>query len=197
MEAVESRGALLGIGRDLSPNYHYQLRGHRDRHPGSRAGLPGDTQGLNSGVVLYRLAAMRASALYNSLLEPGAPSRLAQEFGYEFTLAEQDWMTNLGLKYPQLVHVLPCQYNRQTSIQWLKPPYEDTFEDFHSCPEVRLRHLNGCGPRPEDCKIDTTNSVYWSNRTIYLNTVQINFEVFWWSMGRVSELAKISERTQP
>ena len=83
-----------------------------------------------------------------ALLEPGAPTRLAATFLYQFTLAEQvrsahwqlcrhpwntfhggepgaqDWFTNVQLSHPELVHVLPCQYNRQTSIQWLRPPYE-------------------------------------------------------------------------
>ena len=84
----------------------------------------------------------------------------------------QDWFTNVALAHPHLVHVLPCELNRQTSIQWLHPPYEEVFEKFHSCPTVKVRHLNGCGPRPQDCKIDTSNSVYWQNRTIYLETVK-------------------------
>ena len=33
------------------------------------------------------------------------------------TLAEQDWMTNLGYSHPELIHILPCQFNAQTSIQ--------------------------------------------------------------------------------
>ena len=83
----------------------------------------------------------------------------------------QDWFTNVALAHPQLVYVLPCEFNRQTSIQWLHPPYEEDFEMFHSCPSVKVRHLNGCGPRPQDCKIDTSNSTYWQDRTIYLETV--------------------------
>ena len=45
MEAVSRQGAVVGIGRDLSPNYHYQLDRYRREHPGSDAGMPGDTQG--------------------------------------------------------------------------------------------------------------------------------------------------------
>jgi len=187
---MKRQGALLGIGRDLSPNYHYVLTQYRIENPGSNAGLPGDTQGLNTGVVLYRLEALRSSPIYNSLLEKGAPSDLALQFKYVFTLAEQDWFTNVGLAHPQLVYVMPCQFNRQTSIQWLHPPYEEDFEKFHSCPSVKVRHVNGCGPRPQDCKIDTSNSTYWQKRTIYLETVQINFEIFWLSMAHVTQLAK-------
>jgi len=189
-EQMKRQGALLGIGRDLSPNYHYVLTQYRIDNPGSKAGLPGDTQGLNTGVVLYRLEALRSSPIYNSLLEKGAPSHLAMQFKYVFTLAEQDWFTNVALAHPQLVYVLPCQFNRQTSIQWLHPPYEEDFEKFHSCPSVKVRHVNGCGPRPQDCKIDISNSTYWQNRTIYLETVQIDFEIFWLSMAHVTQLAK-------
>ena len=131
----------------------------------------------------------------------------------------QDWFTNVALAYPELVYVLPCEFNRQTSIQWLHPPYEEDFEKFHFCPRVKVRHLNGCGPRPEDCKIDRSNSVYWRNRTIYLETVsnhtlllfkfaktnnnenmsfqvQINFEIFWLSMAHVTHLAKLREGSE-
>ena len=85
--------ALLGIGRDLSPNYYYVLAKYRAQNPGSKAGLPGDTQGLNTGVVLYRLEALRSSPIYNSLLEKGAPADLALQFKYVFTLAEQVYHT--------------------------------------------------------------------------------------------------------
>ena len=46
----------------------------------------------------------------------------------------------------------------------------------------------------QDCKIDTTNSVYWRHRTVYLGTVQINFEIFWYSMGIVTEMAKTRDK---
>ena len=88
-EQMKRQGALLGIGRDLSPNYHYVLTQYRIENPGSNAGLPGDTQGLNTGVVLYRLEALRSSPVYNSLLEKGSPNDLALQFKYVFTLAEQ------------------------------------------------------------------------------------------------------------
>ena len=190
-EKMKDQGALLGIGNDLSPNYHYVLTKYREENPGSKAGFPGKSQGLNTGVVLYRLEALRSSFLYLSFLKPGGSTKLAKQFKYVFTLAEQvnsqlarlwqradcsllmsqDWFTNVALAYPELVYVLPCEFNRQTSIQWLHPPYEEDFEKFHFCPKVKVRHLNGCGPRPEDCKIDRSNSVYWQNRTIYLETV--------------------------
>ena len=45
----------------------------------------------------------------------------------------KDWFTNLYYSHPSLFHILPCYYNRQTSVQYLMPPFEDVFEDFHKC----------------------------------------------------------------
>ena len=88
-EKMKDQRALLGIGNDLSPNYHYVLTKYREENPGSKAGFPGKSQGLNTGVVLYRLEALRSSTLYLSLLKPGGSTKLAKQFKYVFTLAEQ------------------------------------------------------------------------------------------------------------
>ena len=34
------------------------------------------------------------------------------------TLAAQDWLTCLAWEQPELVYRLPCQFNRQTSLQY-------------------------------------------------------------------------------
>ena len=67
-------------------------------------------QGLNTGVVLYRLDRMRQSLLYSSYLHPEAlddlmgrslnlvpQHKLVDDFRYnlEMSLAEQDWFTAL------------------------------------------------------------------------------------------------------
>ena len=36
---------LIGVGLDLSPNYHFQLTKYRDQHAGSQLGFPGPLQG--------------------------------------------------------------------------------------------------------------------------------------------------------
>ena len=40
-----SAGTLMGVGLDLSPNYHQQLTNYRRHNPGSRLGYPGSLQG--------------------------------------------------------------------------------------------------------------------------------------------------------
>lgn len=62
--------ALIGVGHDLSP--HYSPR-----------------RGLNTGVVLYSLEAMRASREYNSALEPDRVAGLLHRAGISPSLAEQ------------------------------------------------------------------------------------------------------------
>ena len=139
-------------------------------------------------MVLYNLAALRSSVLYNSYLTPKMITNLTEEFMYEMTLAEQDWFTNLGYRHPDMFYVLPCGFNRQTSIQFLIPPFEETFEDFHSCKpkeDVVICHGNGCGPTPEDCGFYPKNSTseYWKDRKMYMEDVHMDIEVFWLRMS--------------
>ena len=46
-------------------------------------------KGFNTGVVLYNLAEMRRSALYNSYLTPAMVTMLEKKYMYGYTLAEQ------------------------------------------------------------------------------------------------------------
>ena len=82
-------GRLVGAGRDLSPWYWGRLAAYRARHPGTRLGSPGRGQGLNTGVVLYNLAAMRRSRLYNSYLAPAMVTRLQEKYMFSYTLGDQ------------------------------------------------------------------------------------------------------------
>ena len=61
---------VIGVGLDLSPHYRQMLEqsGYITSHPGSMLGKQGRFQGLNMGVVLFRLDKMRSSKLYNSHL---------------------------------------------------------------------------------------------------------------------------------
>ena len=113
-----SETAVIGIGPDLTPHYRHETREYRARHPDTRVGGPGPgAQGYNSGVVLYRLDRMRASAVYNKYIAPAGVDRLMTSFMYRMFLAEQDWLTNLGWTHPELFYNLPCEFNRQTSIR--------------------------------------------------------------------------------
>ena len=148
--------------------------------------MPGPTQGFNTGVVLYNLEAMRRSTLYNKYLSPGMVDMILRKFMYEFTLAEQDWFTSLSFLHPDLFYVLPCRFNRQTSIQYLQPPWEEMFEHFHSCDpksEVMIFHSNGCGPQPQSCGLEPSSAnytgSYWTNRTRYWTDIHMEFNSFW------------------
>ena len=55
---------LIGVGVDASPHYRKFLENYLRDHPSSPLGLPGSSQGLNTGVVLYRLDNMRKNKLY-------------------------------------------------------------------------------------------------------------------------------------
>ena len=112
-----SPSTLIGIGPDLTPHYRKVLSDYISRHPNTSLGLPGSTQGYNSGVVLYQLERMRESDLYNMYTTSQGVDKLMKKYSYKMFLAEQDWLTNLGFTHPHMIYNLPCQFNRQTSIK--------------------------------------------------------------------------------
>ena len=82
---------LLGGGYlDLHPQVRSETTRYNPISPcQSPLGLPGAQQGLNTGVVLFCLAKMRASHLYNELLEPEEVYRLKDLYMYHFGLGDQ------------------------------------------------------------------------------------------------------------
>ena len=144
--------ALIGIGPDLTPHYHSVLTQYIKNNPNTSLGLPGPMQGFNTGVVLYRLDKMRESVLYNHYVTPGGVDQLMKKYMFKMTVGDQDWMTNLGFSHPELFYSLPCNYNRQTSIDYLRPPMVDIFPSYHQCEgDIKIWHRNGCGPTPRCC----------------------------------------------
>ena len=109
--------ALIGIGPDLTPHYRIVLTDYIAQHPNTTLGLPGASQGYNSGVVLYQLERMRRSSQYNKYTTVDGVGDLMTKYSYRMFLAEQDWLTNLGFTHPSMIYNLPCQFNRQTSIK--------------------------------------------------------------------------------
>ena len=179
-------GKLIGIGNDLSVNYYHNLAKYRFLNEGSQLGFHGDKQGFNTGVVLYNLAEMRRSALYNSYLTPTMVTMLEKRYMYGYTLAEQDWFTSLYYSHPGLFHVLPCRFNRQTSIQYLKPPNEEYFELFHACEPKSdnvITHTNGCGPKPGACDIQPESAnytgTYWKTHSTYMEDPHMEMCGMW------------------
>ena len=105
-------------------------------------------------------------------------------------MSSQDWFTSLYYSHPGLFHVLPCKFNRQTSIQYLQPPMEEYFEMFHSCEpksENVITHTNGCGPQPEACGVlphsANYTGTYWKNRTRYWKDIHVDFDNFWQALA--------------
>ena len=179
--------AIIGIGSDLTPHYRNTLGNYIAKHPNTSLGLPGKMQGFNTGVVLYRLDKMRESVLYNQHVTPEGVDQLMTKYMYTMFLAEQDWMTNLGFSYPHLFYHLPCQFNRQTSINYLQPPWVDIFHSYHYCDlprNIKIFHRNGCGPTPKCCGHD-----YPSNGS-QLHDINVDVEQFWLSVSNINKFER-------
>ena len=48
------------------------------------------------------------------------------------SVGDQDWLTLLSWAEPSLFHILPCQYNLQTSLQYWHQ-YRNTFRQYRQC----------------------------------------------------------------
>ena len=60
----------IGLAVDLSPHYWHKLETFRRENPDTELGLPGDKQGLNTGVALYDLSCLRGSELFANYTTP-------------------------------------------------------------------------------------------------------------------------------
>ena len=179
--------ALIGIGPDLTPHYHSVLTTFVAKHPNSSLGLPGKMQGFNTGVVLYRLDKMRESALYNQYVTPEGVDQLMEKYMFKMTVGDQDWMTNLGFSHPDIFYHLPCQFNRQTSIDYLRPPWVDIFPAYHHCDlpsNIRVWHRNGCGPTPRTC------GHQYPSRGSQIHDISVDVEQLWVSLAEIKERPK-------
>ena len=145
---------IIGLGPDLSPNYHTNLKVYRNKNPETNLGKPGKFQGFNMGVVLYDLEGMRKSRKYNKYLEVSRTKSMIEKYAFHLTLAFQDWFTEIGWESPELFYNLPCTFNVQVSMQFFKDPWKTVFHDYHYCDKpsnIKIFHKNGCGPSPEEC----------------------------------------------
>jgi len=70
-------------------------------------------QGVNSGLVLYKLDNMRKSREYNEELTAERMESLSGRYlpNHDWNLAEQDWFSLLSWEKAHLVKLLPCQFN--------------------------------------------------------------------------------------
>ncbi|XP_076134929.1 xyloside xylosyltransferase 1 [Alosa pseudoharengus] len=145
--------AVIGIAREMQPVYRHTFWQYRKENPKSGVGdPPPDGQpGFNSGVMLLDLEAMRASALYNRLLEPERVARLAEQYHFRGHLGDQDFFTMIGMEHPRLFHPLACGWNRQLCTWWRDHGYGDVFQLYYRCPgPVYIYHGNCNTPIPDD-----------------------------------------------
>ncbi len=112
---------------------------------------PDGLTGFNSGVLLLDLDRMRQSKHYNSLLNAESVQKLTEEFHFKGHLGDQDFFTLLNMKYEELFHVLPCEWNRQLCRWWEDKGYQDVFHLYFNCDApVKIYHGNCNTPIPED-----------------------------------------------
>ena len=179
----------MGVGVETTPHYRKFLARYLEDNPQSHLGLPGPQQGLNTGVVLFNLQSMRESQEYRDNLRPDRVDILIRKYGYNMTVGDQDWFTNLSWDHPDKFFILPCHYNAQTNIQQLTPPWEEVFDSYHYCDvktRLKIVHRNGCGPIPQMCgNTPDPNSEYWRNKKNFYVDMHVNIEGLWEIMADI------------
>lgn len=146
-------GAVIGITREMQPVYRHTFWQYRKENPQTRVGEPppDGLPGFNSGVMLLDLGAMRASALYNQLLEPSNVAKLADQYRFRGHLGDQDFFTMIGMEHPELFYSLACGWNRQLCTWWRDHGYGDVFQLYYRCSgPVYIYHGNCNTPIPDD-----------------------------------------------
>lgn len=159
-----TKSTLFGLAPELSPVYRHILYNYRLKHntsfgdplkpvkPPHYTGYPG----LNSGVMLFNLERIRNSEFYGSLISEPMVQNLVKKYLFKGHLGDQDYFTILGYERPELVHMLPCQFNRQLCVWWRDHGYSDIFEQYFQCGgNVKIYHGN--------CNTPVPNTQYFYN----------------------------------
>lgn len=98
---------------------------------------------------------MRASSLYNQLLEPSNVAELADQYRFRGHLGDQDFFTMIGMEHPELFYSLACGWNRQLCTWWRDHGYGDVFQLYYHCGgPVYIYHGNCNSPIPDDWLYD-------------------------------------------
>ncbi|XP_037106041.1 xyloside xylosyltransferase 1 [Syngnathus acus] len=146
-------GAVLGIVREMQPVYRHTFWQYRKENPQTRVGdpPPEGLPGFNSGVMLLDLAAMRASALYNQLLDKRNVTKLAEKYSIKGHLGDQDFFTVISMEHPELFYSLACGWNRQLCTWWRDHGYRDVFQLYYQCDgPIYIYHGNCNTSIPDD-----------------------------------------------
>ena len=137
---------LLGLAPELSPVYRHILYIYRNKHKTTLLGEPKGLgfPGFNSGIVLMKLDRLRKSNLYHSLMTNSSLQRLTNKYSFKGHLGDQDFYTLIGLEYPELFYMLPCNWNRQLCQWWKSKGYDDIFDKFYECKGVVSLYHGNC-----------------------------------------------------
>lgn len=110
--------------------------------------------------MLLDLAGMRASSLYNQLLEPERVAKLANQYRFRGHLGDQDFFTMIGMEHPELFYSLACGWNRQLCTWWRDHGYGDIFQLYYHCDgPVYIYHGNCNTPVPDEWRWNQKQSV--------------------------------------
>lgn len=143
---------LFGLAPELSPVYRHVLYLYRSKNPTSKIGDPimnGGYPGLNSGMILFMLDRLRNSSSYPQLVHASNVTALAKKYSFKGHLGDQDFYTLLGFERPELVSVLPCNWNRQLCTWWSDHGYRDVMSQYAHCEgKVHVWHGNCNTPIP-------------------------------------------------
>jgi len=89
--------------------------------------------GTNTGVVLYHLERIRQNSLLVEQTKTKSMQALADLLEFEGVVGDQEWYTLLLWKYPQLLKILPCEYNVQrTPLEFYPNPCGNKVKILHS-----------------------------------------------------------------
>ncbi|XP_071453542.1 xyloside xylosyltransferase 1-like [Hetaerina americana] len=168
--------AILGIAPELAPTYMHAFHSYRTSNPDTKIGEPfieDGYPGFNSGILLLNLDRMRQSKILAKFIGEditGNPEdteeikeleeevngrvtsvgNLVKKYSFVSNFGDQDFYTLLGVEYPELLHVIPCNWNQQLCIGWgEQEAYIDVFDRYFRCDgEVKVYHGNCNSPIP-------------------------------------------------
>ncbi|KAH7960961.1 hypothetical protein HPB49_025319 [Dermacentor silvarum] len=145
--ALFPTGTIMGMAYDLQPGYRHVLQKYRRKHPGTTCGEPPPrgNPGMNSGVVLVDLEAVRNSAIYKNFLRAKVVNFLVKKYSFRNNLGDQDFYSLICWERPELFYVLPCTWNRQLCKYWRYRGYADVFDEYYRLrPIVKRVSGNSC-----------------------------------------------------
>jgi len=128
-----SNSQVLGFVPDQTPHYPFIT---------GATSLP--RQGVNSGLVLFKLKSMRKNREYNEELTSERMESLSQRFlpNHDWYLGDQEWFSLLSWERSHLVKLLPCQFNVYRS-QWLPMSSSPLFRNLPCNEKPAILHYSG------------------------------------------------------